>query len=383
MIPFYKHNLDKNKNYLKKTIKSSYLTSGPICEKVEHLLQQRFNKKYAILTNSWTNGLIAILLSLGLKKNDEVIIPACTFVACANVVEMVGSKVVFADIDPKTKLLDINDCLKKITKNTKVIMPVHLYGNLFETKKLKNKINKNIFIIEDSAHAFSGNYNGKILGSYSDFAVFSFYATKSITCGEGGAIITNHKNYAEKIRSISNNGMTKPAFKRFTNNKYIPWDVNHFGFKANLSDINASILIDQIKNYLTISKNKTKIFRLYQNNLSKIKEISLPYHNKNTNRDYYLFPIGVDKKLRNSLIEYLLSKKIFVTVNFKSITELSYYKKKYQYTKCKNAKIWGEQQLSLPFHAKMNNHEVITVCKTLRDFFKTKLFNDLQKPKAN
>ena len=142
MVPFFKHNLDKNKNYLKKTLSSSYLTSGPICEKVENLLSKKFNKKFAILTNSWTNGLISILLSLKLKPSDEVIIPACTFVACANVVEMVGAKVVFADIDMKTKLLDINDCLRKITKNTKVIMPVHLYGNLFNTKKLRNFVKK-------------------------------------------------------------------------------------------------------------------------------------------------------------------------------------------------------------------------------------------------
>ena len=142
MVPFFKHNLDKNRNYLKKTLSSSYLTSGPICEKVENLLSKKFNKKFAILTNSWTNGLISILLSLKLKPSDEVIIPACTFVACANVVEMVGAKVVFADIDMKTKLLDINDCLKKITKNTKVIMPVHLYGNLFNNKKLRTFVKK-------------------------------------------------------------------------------------------------------------------------------------------------------------------------------------------------------------------------------------------------
>ena len=142
MVPFFKHNLDKNRNYLKKTLNSSYLTSGPICEKVENLLSKKFNKKFAILTNSWTNGLISILLSLKLKPSDEVIIPACTFVACANVVEMVGAKVVFADIDVETKLLDINDCLRKITKNTKVIMPVHLYGNLFNTKKLRTFVKK-------------------------------------------------------------------------------------------------------------------------------------------------------------------------------------------------------------------------------------------------
>ena len=117
MIPFFKHSLIKNKNYIKKTLASSYLTSGPVCEKAERLLKIKFKKKYAILTNSWTNGLITILLSLKLKPDDEIIIPACTFVACANVIEMVGAKVVFADIDPSTKLMDINDCIKKITKN--------------------------------------------------------------------------------------------------------------------------------------------------------------------------------------------------------------------------------------------------------------------------
>ena len=370
MVPFFKHNLDKNKNYLKKILGSSYLTSGPICEKVENLLLKKFNKKFALLTNSWTNGLISILLSLKLKPTDEVIIPACTFVACANVIEMVGAKVVFADIDAETKLLDINDCLKKITKNTKVIMPVHLYGNLFNTKKLKTFIKKKIFIIEDSAHAFCGEYQNKTLGTYADFAVFSFYATKSITCGEGGAIITNHKKYAETIRSISNNGMTKPAFKRFVNNKYIPWDVNHYGFKSNLSDINASILTDQVINYSKTSKIKKNIFKKYKKYLGDIKQINFPLDNKNKDRDYYLLPIGVDKRYRNKLIEHLLSKRIFVTVNFRSITELSYYKTKYKKTNCPVSEKWGREQISLPFHVKITENEIKTVCIEIKKFFK-------------
>ena len=370
MIPFYKHNLNKNKNYFKKTLGSDYLTSGPVCENVEKILCKNFKKKYAILTNSWTNGLISILLSLKLKPNDEIIIPACTFVACANVIEMVGAKVVFADIDPLTKLMDINDCINKVTKKTKVIMPVHLYGNLFNTKKLKKKIKKNIFIIEDSAHAFCGEYNNKVLGYYSDFIVFSFYATKSITCGEGGAIITNHKNFSEKIRSISNNGMSKPAFKRFVNNKYIPWDVNNFGFKANLSDINASVLSDQIQNYSKTAKIKKKIFSFYKKNFNNISQVFFPRENKNKFRDYYLFPIGVSRKYRNGLIEHLLEKKIFVTVNFKSITELKYYKKKYNDRSCPKSLEWGEQQISLPFHVKIKNSEIKLICSEIKKFFK-------------
>ncbi len=369
MIAFYKHNL-KKKNYLEKTIKSPYLTSGPACQEVENILSKKFNKKHALLTNSWTNAVIALLLALKIKKNDEIILPACTFVACANVVEMVGAKVVFADIDKNTKLMDINDCIKKITKKTKAIMPVHLYGNLFQTHKLKKKIKKNIFIIEDSAHAFCGEYNNKIIGYYSDFLVFSFYATKSITCGEGGAIITNHTKYIDKIRSLSNNGMTKPAFKRFENNKYKPWDVTSFGFKANLSDINASLLKSQIIEYSKTAIKKRKIYNAYKKKLSSIKEIFFPENLKNVNRDYYLFPIGVKKNIRNKLIEFLTVQKIFVTVNFKSVTKLSYYRNKYKNKKCFNSEIWGDQTLSLPFHTKIKISEINEVYKQIKLFFK-------------
>ena len=369
MIPFYKHNL-KSRNYIKKTLKSFYLTSGPKCEEVENILKKKFNKKFSYLTNSWTNAAISILLALKIKKNDEIIIPACTFVACANIIEIVGAKVVFADIDPNTKLMDINDCLNKITKKTKAIMPVHLYGNLFPTFKLKKKIRKNIFIIEDSAHAFSGEYNNKPLGFYSDFLIFSFYATKSITCGEGGAILSNNKKTMEKIRSIANNGMSKPAFKRFENNKYKPWDVENFGIKANLSDINASLLKDQIIGYKKLANIKKKIYLKLKKKLSNLKQIEFPKNLRNKDRDYYLFPIGVNKNIRNKLIEYLTSKKIFVTVNFKSITNLSFYKKKYRVKNCLNSIKWGEQTLSLPFHAKLKEKEINKIYKEINFFLK-------------
>ena len=370
MISFYKHNLNKNKNYLNKTISGQYLTSGPMCEKVESLLKKRFSKKFSYLTNSWTNAAIAILLALKIKKGDEIIIPACTFVACANVIEMIGGKVIFADIDPKTKLMDINDCLNKITNKTKVIMPVHLYGNLFPTFVLKRKIRKNIFIIEDSAHAFSGEYNNKPLGFYADFLIFSFYATKSITCGEGGAILSNNKKTMEKIRSIANNGMSKPAFKRFENNKYKPWDVESFGFKANLSDINACLLKDQILGYKKLSNIKKKIYLKFKKKLSNLKQLEFPSNLRNKDRDFYLFPIGVNKKIRNRLIEHLTSKKIFVTVNFKSITNLSFYKKKYKVKNCLNSIKWGEETLSLPFHAKLKEKEINTIYEEIKFFLK-------------
>ena len=363
-INFYEHNIRKlNTNSV---LNSLYLTSGPICKKVEKNITKRFKKKHCLLTNSWTNAVIGILKSLDLKKNDEVIIPSLTFVACANVVELSGAKVVFADVDPKTLLLSIDDCLKKITSKTKVIMPVHLYGNLFDTKKLKDKIRKKIKIIEDCAHTFYGKYsNNKILGHYADFSVFSFYATKNITCGEGGAIITNDKNI-NLIKSILINGMTASAQNRFTGNKYNSWDVKKPGFKGNLSDINASLLLKQIPKENINSLKRKKMFVYFKRQLNGY--VDIPKSSKFENRDYHLFPIGLkNKKERDKLLKELFLRKIPATVNYTAVTKLNFYKKKYN-AKCPNSEKWGDRTLSLPFHLRLTKKNIDYICQTVLKF---------------
>lgn len=367
-INFYEHNI-KDQRIFKKVLKSTYLTSGPLCKKVEKKIEKRFSKKKCLLTNSWTNGMIGILKSLNLKPNDEVIIPNLTFVACANVVEMCGAKIVFADIDKDTLLLSIDDCIKKITKNTKVIMPVHLYGNIFETgeliRQIKNKTKNKIYIIEDSAHAFSGACKkNKPIGYYADFAVFSFYATKNITCGEGGAIITNNLKQLQEVKSILTNGMSQEAQKRFTNGKYNFWDVKKPGFKGNLSDINASILIGQINKgeKKNVIKRK-KIFNYYKQSLKNL--VDFPLDTKF--RDYHLFPIGLkNEKIRNLVLRDLFKKKIPVTINYKAISELIYYKKKYAVDDCKESIEWGNRTLSLPLHLKLNLKQINYIIKNLK-----------------
>lgn len=368
-INFYEHNLTKSGISFDKVLSSLYLTSGPISRNVEEIIKKKFKIKNCILTNSWTNGVIALLLAIKLKANDEIIVPAMTFVSCANVAEMVGAKVVFADIDPNTKLMDIQDVVKKITKKTRLIMPVHLYGNIFDTYELKRKIRKDIMILEDCAHCFDGTYRGKKIGHYSDFAVFSFYATKNITCGEGGAIILHSTKTSEKIRSICNNGMTKSALKRFEDSEYKHWDVNSYGLKANLSDINSNLLKKQILNYEQNLKKRKMLYDFYLKKISQISQISTPRKNIEGRRDYHLFPIGVSEKLRDKLIKYLNENKIQVTVNFRSILELNYYKKKYKKYKCLNSLLWGKQTLSLPFHLNLKKNEIIYVLNTLKAFF--------------
>jgi len=370
-INFYEHNL-KETRIIKDVLNSTYLTTGPVCKKVEKKIAKRFKKKKCLLTNSWTNAVIGILKSLNLKSTDEVIIPNLTFVACANVVEMVGAKIVFVDVDENTLLMSIDDCIKKINKNTKVIMPVHLYGNIFDTYKLKTEMKKRtkrkIYIIEDSAHAFSGLCGkNKPIGFYSDFAVFSFYATKNITCGEGGAIISNNTDQLNMIKSHLINGMSQDAQKRFSKGKYNFWDVQKPGFKGNLSDINASLLLKQID--IKEKSNVYKRKKIHQYFKKKLKDtVEIPEDSNFKSRDYHLFPIGLkNEKIRNLVVRDLFKKKIPVTINYKAISELSFYKKKYNIKDCKISRKWGNRTLSLPLHLKLSSNQLNYITSNLKN----------------
>ena len=140
-IAFYRHNLNSNySKYISKVLKSNFLTSGNVCKKTEKEISNFFDVNYCLLTNSWTNGALATLMALGIKKGDEVIIPAMTFVATANVIEILGAKPRFVDVDPGTLLLDIEKTVKAINRKTKAIMPVHLYGNMVDIKNIPGEL---------------------------------------------------------------------------------------------------------------------------------------------------------------------------------------------------------------------------------------------------
>jgi dTDP-4-amino-4,6-dideoxygalactose transaminase len=375
-VNFYKHNLNRNyTKYFDKVLKTNFLTSGQISNKVELNLAKFFSTKYCLLTNSWTNGAIATLMAINIKPGDEVIVPAMTFVATANVIELLGAKPVFVDIDENTFLIDFNKVLKAITNKTKAIIPVHLYGNMVDIKTLKKlikkKTKKKIYIIEDSAHCFEGKYNNKLSGAHSDFAIFSFYATKNITCGEGGAIITNHKNLYKKIKEIRTHGMTKDAVNRYKNNKYTPWGMNRLGIKANLPDLLACVLQKQITEIFKNHLKRKKVF-LYYDQLIKNLNLKTPMVNILCERAYHLYVIKVKPKQRLNIINYLNAKGVMCTINYNSITNLNYYKKKYK-LKAKDFPISdkiGKGVISIPFYQNIKKKEQEYVVSVLKKAIK-------------
>jgi UDP-4-amino-4-deoxy-L-arabinose-oxoglutarate aminotransferase len=360
-VPFYRHSLaPENSKYVAKVLETPFLTSGPIGKEVEVLLNQYFGVKHSKLVNSWTNGAVATLLAMDIGPGDEVIVPAMTFIATANVVELVGAKPIFIDCDPDTLLVTPDLIKDAITERTKAIIPVHMYGQMCDIKAIKQIIPSGqvIKIIEDCAHSFEAKFNGERPGKHSDAAIFSFYATKNVTCGEGGAIITNDSNLFDRITQSILHGMSAGAADRFKSGQYKHWGMDHLGTKANLPDLLASLLPDQIK---TIDKRlqlRAKIAERYENAFLG-SGILLPKVDSASIHSRHLFPIYVGSEARDQALLKLGEMQVGATVNYRSVTTMNFYKQKYQLQSNTYdvSETWGNGTLTIPLFENMKAEE--------------------------
>jgi UDP-4-amino-4-deoxy-L-arabinose-oxoglutarate aminotransferase len=368
-VPFYRHSLaPENSKYVAKVLETPFLTSGPIGKEVEDQISEYFGAKHTKLVNSWTNGAVATLLALDIGPGDEVIVPAMTFIATANVVELVGAKPVFIDCDPDTLLITPELIKAAITIKTKAVIPVHMYGQMCDIKAIKEILPKDqlISIIEDCAHTFEAKFNGDRPGKYSDVSIFSFYATKNVTCGEGGAIITNDSNLFERIIQAILHGMSAGAADRFKAGQYRHWGMDHLGTKANLPDLLACFLPEQIRTIDERLGVRESLADKYENAL-KSSNIKLPKINPKVVHSRHLFPIYVGKSARDESLMALGNSNIGATVNYRSVTSMNFYKSKYGFsgTEFPNSLKWGEGTLSIPLFPGMTEEEQEYVIEVL------------------
>src|SRR3990167_6008515 len=217
---------------------SRQITQGKIVYNLEDIFAKFCGTKYAVATNSGTSALHTALYAIGIRPGDEVITTPFTFVATANAILMVGATPVLIDIDPKTYNLDPQKIEKAVTKKTRAIIAVNLYGQPADFDEI-NKIAKKhkLIVVEDAAQSVNTTYKTKRSGSFGDISCFSFYATKNITCGEGGMITTNNKSYFQKAKQFINHGQK-------TNGIYEYVDI---GLNLRMTDIEAAILLEQLK----------------------------------------------------------------------------------------------------------------------------------------
>ena len=360
-VPFYRHSLSpENAQLVAKVLETPFLTSGPIGKEVEAQLCEYFGAKHAKLVNSWTNGAVATLLAMDVGPGDEVIVPAMTFIATANVVELVGAKPVFIDCDPDTLLITPELIKAAITTKTKAVIPVHMYGQMCDVKAIKEILPKDqkVSIIEDCAHTFEAKFNGERPGKYSDASIFSFYATKNVTCGEGGAIITNDEKLFERIQQAILHGMSAGAADRFKAGQYKHWGMDHLGTKANLPDLLACYLPEQIRTVDKRLSAREEVAQKYSNALATTN-ISFPKVLPRVVHSRHLFPIHVGSEIRDKALLALGEANIGATVNYRSVHTMGYYSKKYGFSENEfpTSLSWGKGTLSIPLFPGITTQE--------------------------
>lgn len=368
-VEFYRPNIGpEEKQKVLECLDGIFLTTGSYVKEFEEKFAEYLGAKYAVGLTSCTAALHLSVLALGIGPGDEIITTPMTFIATATAVMHTGAKPVFVDVEPETGLLDCSRVESAITERTRAVIPVHLYGQMCDMKKIKNIADKNnLKIIEDAAHCIEGVRDGIKPGQIGDVACFSFYATKNITSGEGGAIVTNNKEIAEKVKMLRQHGMSKEAAERYSGN-YEHWDMVECGWKYNMDNIHASILLPQLKR---IRRNWDLRRRLHSKYLEGIKEnakgVECPSILSQCKSSYHLFTIWVDKELRDNILSDLRDRGVGVTVNYRAIHLLKYFREKFGYKRgmFPNAEQIGESTISLPFYPSLPDDDANYVLQAL------------------
>ncbi len=358
--PVYKPSLNGNeKKYVNECLDSTWISSkGKFISEFESKFADFTKIKYIIAVPNGTIALHLALLALGIRTGDEVIVPTLTYVASANAVSYTGAKPVFVDSLPGSWQIDPSDIKKKITKKTKAIMPVHLYGfpsNMMVIKEIAKKFN--LQIIEDCAEAFGTKLNNIHVGNFGNIAAFSFFGNKTITTGEGGMVATNNKRIFQLATRLKGQGLAK-------NREY--WH-DIVGYNYRMTNICAAIGLAQLENADKIIKKKKQLAGWYYSNLYGL---DFDFHNETENvfHSYWMINILVKNyKDRNKLRNFLKTKGIETRPIFFPIHTMPIYKKKGQNFPV--AEDTARRGITLPSYPGLTKEDVLYICNKIRDFY--------------
>ena len=361
-IPFHRtHTTEEEINAVTEAIRSGWLTMGPKTVEFEKKFKEFIGSKEAVSVNSATAALHLALKAVGLKKDDEVILPTNTFVATAEVVTYFDAKPVLCDIEETTHNIDISKIEQLITENTKAIIPVHFAGQPCDMDEICQIAEKyNLKVIEDAAHAIPSSYKGTKIGNLenSDICCFSFYATKTLSTGEGGMATTNNEKYAKNMRINRLHGISRDAWDRYTTKGAWYYEIVDNGCKYNTTDMNSALGLIQLKKQNELKEKRALIASRYNNAFDKYDTITTPVIKDNRETSWHLYVIKINN--RDEIIEQLKENGIGCSVHFIPVHKHPYYKNKYGY-KDQDYPIANsvfERSLSLPIFPDMTEDEI-------------------------
>lgn len=356
------------------TLKSGWLGTGPKVKKFEEDFSAYKKSKHAMAVNSCTAALHLAMRAIGLRSGDEVIVPTMTFAATANSVIHAGGIPVFVDCEKDTMNMDPVDLEKKITKKTKAIIPVHFAGRPCNMEAIMAIAKKhNLKVIEDCAHAIETEYRGQPVGTLGDIGCFSFYVTKNIVTGEGGMAITNNGDYANQIKVLALHGMSKDAWRRFSDEGYKHYQVVNSGHKYNMMDLQAAIGIHQLRRIEDYWRRRQEIWHIYNEALRDLPVFLPAESEENTRHAYHLYTLLLDldklKISRDQFLDEMTKRNLGVGVHYIALHLHPFYQKEFGYQEgdFPNAEWVSERTVSLPLSPKLTDGDVNDVIVAVRE----------------
>jgi dTDP-4-amino-4,6-dideoxygalactose transaminase len=359
------------------TLRSGWLGTGPKVAKFEDIFKEYTGAKYAMALNSCTAGLHLSMVVTGIRSGDEVITTPLTFASTANAIIHTGATPVFVDVEKETMNIDPEKIEEAITPQTRAIIPVHFAGRPCNMDAIMDIARQHdLIVIEDAAHCIEGWYKGKKIGNIGDMTCFSFYVTKNIVTGEGGMVTTNKEVWADKIKMYGLHGLSKDAWRRYSDEGFVHYHVIFPGFKYNMTDIQASLGIHQMKRVDTYLKRREEIWEIYDDAFSDLP-VSCPAEpEKNTVHARHLYTLLIDidkiKKTRDAVQQELHELNIGTGIHFISLHLHDYYRKTYGFkpNDFPNAKYISDRTISLPLSAKLTDNDVGDVIEAVRGILK-------------
>jgi len=359
-------------------LKSGWIGAGSRVQRFEEMFRKYKGSRFVTALSSCTAALHLAMLVIGVKRGEEVILPTMTFASTANAVIHAGARPVFVDCQRDTLNIDPDDIKRKITPRTKVVIPVHFAGRPCDMDAIMGLARKaRLKVVEDCAHAIEAGYHDRKIGTFGEMGCFSFYVTKNITTGEGGMVITDNPRYDEKIKTLAFQGMTKDAWRRFSDKGYRHYQVIYSGYKYNMTDIQAALGIHQLPRIDKYWKRRQEIWNKYNEAFKDLAVFTPAPIEAGTRHSYHLYTLLLDvdrlKISRDRFLVAMTKRKIGVGVHYIALHLYPYYQKSFGYKRgdFPNAEWVSERTVSLPISAKLKDEDVRDVIDAVVSIVKT------------
>ena len=373
-LPFHQPQIDADdERAVLEALRSGWLTTGPRTKSFERELAGYTGSSFCVAVNSCTAALHLALEAIGVGAGDEVITSPITFASTANVIVHRGARPVFVDVEPDTLNINAAAIEAALTSRTRAVIPVDFAGQPCDLDGIMALgARGGLTVIEDAAHAIGAEYKGRRIGGIADMTCFSFYATKNITSGEGGALTTNRQEWAERIGIMALHGISRDAWKRYGAEGYRHWDIIAPGYKYNMFDLQAALVRSQFGKMERFHARRMTVKERLDRGLRGIPEITLPVERPWVKHAYHLYPIVLRTEMlsadRDTIMNAIQAENVGIGVHFRAVHLHPFYAETFGFRRgmYPNAEYYSDRTISLPLYPKMTDADADDVVAAVR-----------------